>query len=323
MRIYFRIPKIGETAMALGTKSPRKPPNITRAKAPLDPKDSKSSVQSLTKGLRILEAFTSGADERTLSEIAAATGLDAGTTFRMLNTLVGAGYVARIPDSRRFRLSLKVLELGFNAIARTELRALVRPLLQSLVDQVSEAASFAVLDGGDVLYIERIRAGFTRIGIDIQIGTTLHAPVTLIGRTILAFLPNDQLERALATPPRHPTPIQMPARAELDVILEAIRNDGYLVAQSAIAADLRLLAVPVIGADGYATGAISLVAPAIHSSNEDLKARALTMMRTVAQDIARAQEAIGTTSSMPIQKSTAFAVHKQKHLRPQHGVAGE
>lgn len=175
-------------------------PNVVPLRRP-DPKARKNAVQSLAKGLRVLEAFSASAEEMTLSEIAAASALDAGTTFRLLSTLVDAGYVLRIPDSRRFRLSLKVLDLGFNAIAHQDLRALVRPLLQSLVDTVSEAASFAVLEGGDMLYIERVRAGVTRLGVDIRIGTTIHAPVTVIGRTILAFLPEGRLKRALATPP--------------------------------------------------------------------------------------------------------------------------
>ena len=262
------------------------------APARLDPREGKSSVQSLAKGLRLLEAFSGGADEMTLTELAVATGLDAGTTYRMLNTLVESGYVERIPDSRRFRLSLKVLDLGFNAIAHADLRALVRPLLLSLLDEVNEAASFAVLEGGDVLYIERVRAGFTRLGVDIRIGTTIHAPATSVGRTILAFLPGKQLERALATPPRHPTPaVPVPDRATLARVLGAIRKDGYHVGVSALTADLRLLAVPVIGRDGWAIGAISVVAPVAHSSDEDLKARALAPMLAVARQIARAHEA--------------------------------
>lgn len=283
-------------------------PNGTATTAPasspigirrLDPKEGKSSVQSLAKGLRVLEAFSGGADEMTLSEIAAASSLDAGTTFRMLNTLVSVGYIVRIPESRRFRLSLKVLDLGFNAIAHKDLRAVVRPLLQTLVDEVSEAASFAVLEGGDVLYIERVRAGFTRLGVDIRIGTTIPAAVTSIGRAILAFLPESRLERVLATPPRHPSPtLQTPDRSVLDPLLATLRRDGYVLEKSVITPDLRLLAVPVIGADGWATGAISVVAPYSQSSDEDLKARALEPMLATAHHIARVQEASGSTSSL-------------------------
>jgi IclR family transcriptional regulator, pca regulon regulatory protein len=129
-------------------------------------------VNSLVKGLRLLEAFSADQPEMTLSEVASAAELDPGTTFRMLNTLVAAGYIARVPGSKRFRLTLKVTDLGFHAIARTDLRDIARPILRTLVGELSEAASLGVLDGGDVLYIERVRAGIARLSIDIRVGTT-------------------------------------------------------------------------------------------------------------------------------------------------------
>ncbi len=260
-------------------------------------KDAKSSIHSLAKGLKVLEAFSSGGESMTLSQIDVVAHLDAGTTYRILNTLVKVGYIVRIPDSRRFRLSLKVLDLGFNAIAHSDLRALIRPLLQSLVDEVNEAANFAVLEGGDVLYIERVRAGITRLGVDIRIGTTIPASITLIGRTILAYLPEPQLEKTIATPPRHPVPqIHQPDRQTLAALLEQIRKDGYSVGIALTSPDLRLLSVPVLRSDGSVIGAISVTAPAVFSSNEDLLSRALQPMQAVAQQIVRAQEATGVTS---------------------------
>ncbi len=78
--------------------------------------DSRNLVNSLAKGLRVLEAFTAERPEMTLSEIATLAKLDPGTTFRMLNTLVTLGYIARVPDSKRFRLTLKVIDLMGGAI---------------------------------------------------------------------------------------------------------------------------------------------------------------------------------------------------------------
>ena len=68
-----------------------------------------------------------------------AAGLDPGTAFRMLNTLVMLGYVARVQDSKRFRLTLKVVDLGFHAIGRSDLRELARPILRSLVDEIERS----------------------------------------------------------------------------------------------------------------------------------------------------------------------------------------
>jgi IclR family pca regulon transcriptional regulator len=261
-------------------------------------KDQRNSVQSLAKGFRVLESFSHGPEELTLSEIADASDLDPGTTFRMLNTLVALGYVSRVPDSKRFALTLKVLDLGFHAIGRKDLRAMVRPTLRSLVDEVSEAASFGVLEGGDVLYIERVRAGITRLGVDIRIGTRIPAAVSSIGQAILAFLPEQKLKAALEAQPAQGTFV-VPAltRARLLPKLDRIRANGFVLEDSTITAGLTVLATPVLDPDGFAVGAISIAAPAVRISIDDLRNRALVHVRAAAQDIARALEASGSTAS--------------------------
>jgi IclR family pca regulon transcriptional regulator len=282
-------------------KNPARPKSAPRSavkavKDAQEAKETKSSVQSLAKGFRVLEAFTAEVEELTLSEVADLARLDAGTAFRMLNTLVALGYVARVPTSKRFRLTLKVLDLGFNAIAHKDQRMLVRPVLQTLVDDISEAASYGVLDGGDVVYIERVRAGFTRLGVDVRIGTTIPAATSVIGAAILAFLPKATLERVLAVPPRHPLTARPPSRSELDATLARIRAHGYVLHESLIAGGLHILAVPVLDPDGCAIGAVSVAAPMMCISEQAIKERALAHVLAAAENIARALQASGTTS---------------------------
>jgi IclR family transcriptional regulator, pca regulon regulatory protein len=255
----------------------------------------RSTVQSLAKGFRVLEAFTSEQDEMTLSEIAVIAELDPGTTYRMLNTLVDLGYVSRLPESRRFSLTLKTLDLGFHAIARKDMRSLVRPVLRSLVGEVSEAASFAVLDGADVLYIERVRAGVTRLGVDIRVGTTVPAAQSAIGQTILAFLLPEELEQVLATEPRTRISLREGAvQTELPAILAEIRKNGYALMDSLFSDGLRVLAVPVLDPDRHPIGAISIAAPSVRCTIDDLRERALPPLRAAAADIARGLEAGGS-----------------------------
>ena len=185
-------PARGATTAA-AKRAPAKAKAAKQSVAPGSDDEQRSLVNSLTKGLRVLEAFTAERPELTLSEVAALAKLDPGTTFRMLNTLVMAGDVSRIPDSKRFRLTLKVTDLGLHAIGRADLREIARPILRSLVGEVNEAASLGVLDGADILYIERVRAGLTRIGVDIRIGTTIPAVCSTIGEAMLAYLPAAEL----------------------------------------------------------------------------------------------------------------------------------
>jgi IclR family pca regulon transcriptional regulator len=281
----------------MATSRPKPFAATPRAPATTTADESKNAVQSLAKGFGVLEAFSDGVDEMTLSEIADVAGLDSGTTFRMVNTLVNLGYLARVAGSRRFRLTLKVLDLGFHAIARKDLRALVRPVLQSLVGEISEAASFGVLEGSDVLYIERVRAGFTRLGVDIRIGTTIPAALSAIGYAILAFLPRDAMDGVLSSQPRQATlAVLPPSRAKLLPLLEKVRDCGYVLQDSMISGGLRILAAPVLNREGYAVGAISVAAPSIRVTEEDLRERAFAPVRAAASDIARALEASGGTS---------------------------
>ncbi|MDI1344108.1 MAG: IclR family transcriptional regulator, partial [Pseudolabrys sp.] len=268
------------TAKATGEGKPagaRLPVAATKpAAGPQAEDDQRNLVNSLAKGLRVLEAFTAERPELTLSEVGALATLDPGTAFRMLNTLVMAGYVSRIPDSKRFRLTLKVTDLGLHAIGRADLRETARPILRSLVGEVNEAASLGVLDGADILYIERVRAGLTRIGVDIRIGTTIPAFWSTIGEAMLAYLPPPELTRVLALMPRSGAFPHKPMRCdEIEKSLKEVRANGYALRDSYFGSGLRVLAVPVLDTDNYPLAAVSVAVPQMQLSPDEFRLRAL------------------------------------------------
>lgn len=270
-----------------------------RAAAPVADEDARNVVNSLAKGLRVLESFSAERAELTLSEVAALATLDPGTAFRMLNTLVMAGYVSRIPGSRRFRLTLKVTDLGLHAIGRADLREIARPILRSLVGEVNEAASLGVLDGADILYIERVRAGLTRIGVDIRIGTTIPAFWSTIGEAMLAFLPPHELSRVLAIKPRPGVfPHKPMNKDEIMRNLQNVREHGYSLRDSYFGSGLRVLAVPVLDVDNYPVAALSVAVPQLQLSMKEFRSRALDAVRRAANDIARVVQASGTISAI-------------------------
>jgi IclR family pca regulon transcriptional regulator len=263
-----------------------------------DRDDSRNVVNSLAKGLRILEVFTAERPDLTLSEVASLAGLDPGTAFRMLNTLVMLGYLSRIPESKRFRLTLKVVDLGLHAIARADLREIARPILRSIVGEVNEAASLGVLDGADMLYVERVRAGLTRIGVDIRIGTTIPAFWSTIGEALLAYLPKAELERVLTVKPRTGAfPHKPMDRAEIEARLASVREQGFALRDSYFGSGLRVLAAPVLDVDNYPLAAISVAVPQMQMSEGDFRKRALAAVRRAAADIAKAVQASGTVSA--------------------------
>ena len=253
----------------------------------------KSSVQSLAKGLRVLETFGADDEALTITEIAERAELDPGTTFRMLNTLVDLGYVTK-REKRRYELGLKVLDLGFNAIGRRDLRSVVRPILRSLVGGKVEAASFGVLKGGDVIYVERVRAGITRLGVDIRVGSGLPAPINVLGQAILAFLPKTDLDQALATDATQ-SGYPVVSRARLLPQLARIRSDGFAAGASQISAGLDVLAVPVCDEGGYPIAALSVAAPSIVCSAAEMQTLVLTRLRDAAGDIAKIMQISGSS----------------------------
>ncbi len=231
------------------------------------PDNSKNTVQSLLKGFRVMEAFTAQAPELTVAEAGRRAGLDNATAFRLLNTLVEGGYAERVPDSKRFRLTLKVLNLGFNAIARSDLRTLARPALRELVGELNEAASIAVLDGADVVYIERIQAGLVRLGVDVRIGNRIPAYSSAVGHAILAWLPEAMQISILQSAPRS----RLTATTEIDLDrllarLRQVKRHGFAASDQETVSGILALAAPILDAEGNPLAAVSIAAPANEKS---------------------------------------------------------
>ncbi|WP_337877238.1 IclR family transcriptional regulator C-terminal domain-containing protein [Elioraea sp.] len=258
----------------------------------------KNLVRSLAKGFAVLHAFTAERDELTLAEVARAAGIDNATAFRFLNTLVMLGYVARVPGTRRFRLTLRCLDLGFNAIARADLRMLARPILRGLVGALNEAASIGVLDGADVVYVERIQAGIARLGVDVRIGSRVPVYSSAIGRAILAFLPRETQLAVLEARPREKlTEATVTDRAALLAILARVRADGIALSDQETVPGLRVLACPLLDADGVPLGGISVAAPALRMSAEDYLRQAGPPLIAAARALSRGLEAAGGTAA--------------------------
>ena len=143
-----------------------KAPKAAAKRASPPPKNPKNYVASVGKAFAVLQSFSSEAYELTLSEIAARANLDRGTAFRLIQTLIELGYLHGIPESRRFRLGVACLDLGYTVLSGGTLRALAEPLLRDLVPSVSDAASLGALDGGDVIYLARVGTGLDRHKMD-------------------------------------------------------------------------------------------------------------------------------------------------------------
>jgi IclR family pca regulon transcriptional regulator len=247
----------------------------------------KSQVLSLAKGFRVLEVFDSEERELTLSQIAAKAQLDAGTTYRLVRTLVELQYLMEVPGTKRYYLGLKVLSLGFHAIARMNPHDSARPVLRSLVGQVREAASIGVLDGADVVYIDRVHAGLVRLGVEVRIGSRVPVYSSAIGHALIAHLPKPERLRILNLRERVKiTPHTPVSIAVLEERLKAVRNDGYALSDQETVLGLRIVAAPILDADGQPYAAVSVASPAMSRSLADFVATSVEPVKAAALELA-------------------------------------
>ena len=264
-----------------------------------------NTVQSLAKGFRVLEAFTAERTEMGLADVARAAGIDNGTAFRFLNTLVQLGYIEKVVDSKRFRLTLRCLDLGFHAIARADLRQLARPLLRSLVGPTIEAASIAVPDGADIVYIERVQAGLARLGVDVRIGSRAPVYSTAVGQVILAHLPRAAQIAALnAAPRRKLTASTLTDLDQLLARLDVIAKQGFALADQENITGLRVLAAAVLDADGIPIAGLSVAAPAFPLPVKAFERAVRGPVIAAALALAKAVQAAGGAASPAMARAT-------------------
>ena len=252
-------------------------------------RDLSAYSQSLERGLAILSAFDSDRPLLGVSEIGREIGLNRSTAHRYVATLARLGYLQQDLGTKKYRLGPRVLDLGFSAINSMELRAVAAPHLQQLSDETGHTVNMAILDGVDIVYVERCRssrAGQREIDLNLHVGSRLPAYCTSLGKAILAHLePGDQEALLVRMDLARRGPNTLTARGALVAELKRVRKLGLAINNEELAYGLRSIAAPLLDHDGLARAAINL---AVHSSMvsiEDLTARLSESVRRTAAEI--------------------------------------
>jgi IclR family pca regulon transcriptional regulator len=245
--------------------------------------------QSLERGLAILSSFNSDRPLIGVSELSRELELSRSTTHRYIATLAQLGYLQQDPDSRRYRLGPKVLDLGFSAINAMDLREVSAPHLRQLSDETQHTVNLAILDGIDVVYIERCRTtgpGQRDIDLNLHVGARLPAYCTAMGKAILAFVPEAQLEAAIEKidfTQRGPNTLTNPEAFREE--LERIRISGIAVNNEELAYGLRSIAAPIHSNSGEVIAALNLAVHRTMASMDELIAHFGPAVSRTARDI--------------------------------------
>jgi DNA-binding IclR family transcriptional regulator len=220
--------------------------------------------QSLERGLAILRCFTPARPVRGIADLADELGMSRSTTHRYMVTLVELGYLYQDPESnRKYRLSLKVVDIGMSAMNSLSPRQHAHPIMVELARELSRSAghtviNLAMLDQGEVIYLDSVTSSAQYQLDRTPIGS--HGPLycTASGKLLLAYQPDQERKQAVtALTLRKQGPGTILLKRELELALDEITTIGLAYDEEESRAGNSAIAVPVRDADGQVMAALS------------------------------------------------------------------
>ena len=255
---------------------------------------SKQHLQSLERGIAVIQVFSHEHPSLTLSEVARLTGMTRATARRILLTLEKLGHVRS--DGRRFSLTPRVLTLGWAYLSSLNLWEIAQPLMEDLVQETHESCSAATLDLPDIVYVARVP---TRriMTIALGVGTRLPAHATSMGRVLLADLPQAELDAYLSEYELEQfTPHTIVAPNALLAAVAEVREQGWALVDQELEIGLRSVAAPIRGANGRTIAALNASAAAPRVSTEELRKRFLPALLRTAEQISASLAQVSPTA---------------------------
>jgi IclR family pca regulon transcriptional regulator len=229
--------------------------------------------QSLERGLAILGSFTPEHPVLGIADIADDLGMSRSTTHRYVITLVALGFLEQ-GASRKYRLGLRVTDLGMSALNSTGLREHSRPYLEELRQRTSYTTNLSVLDGPEILYVDRARSfrrGQNKIDFNLRPGSRLPAYCTSMGKILLANLPETEQRDLIDTMTlTRRGPNSITSRKALLVELEHVMEEGMATNDEESAPGLVSIACPIRSESREVVAALNLAAHSSMISLEEL-----------------------------------------------------
>ncbi|AEK38892.1 IclR family transcriptional regulator [Amycolatopsis mediterranei S699] len=210
--------------------------------------------------LDLLGAFTAERPRLTLSELSRRAGLPLSTTHRLAGELTRRGALVR-DETGAYRVGLWLWEVASLAPHGAELRESAMPFLEDLYEATHQNVQLAVLDGPEVVFVERI-SGRGAVNVLTRVGGRLPAHATGVGLVLLAHAPAEVQEEVLAGPLKTFTPKTIASPVLLRRVLADVRRDGHVISDGQVELVALSVAAPVRDATDEVVAAISVVVPA-------------------------------------------------------------
>lgn len=248
----------------------------------------KDIVQSVDRALSIIEVLSDYEEGIGITDLSLKIDLHKSTVHRLLVTLINKGYVEQNPNTNKYKLTLKLFELGSKSIEKMDLRSVAKPYLQQLMELTNEVVHLVIKEGTDIIYIDKVESN-NKIRMHSRIGTKSPMYCTSVGKAIMAHLPEVEVERIWKNSDiKRFTEYTI---TDLDIMkknLEEIRKNGYALDEEENELGIRCIGAPIFDHTGNVCGAISISGPTIRVTKEKIdlfKNYILTISKNISKEL--------------------------------------
>jgi IclR family transcriptional regulator, acetate operon repressor len=242
-----------------------------RGRTPTKPGAVTGQVQSLTRGLSILETIAKAETGLSLTDVAQRVGLPPSTAHRLLSTLEKMGYVFQAGDLGHWYVGLQSFTVGSGFLAARDWVAQSHPGMRRLMQQAGETANLAILDGTEAVFIDQVQCQETMRTI-VRLGSRVPLHASGVGKAIFATLPDEQIDAILKVRglPRI-TENTITSPETMWASLRVIRQRGYSFDDEEHLVGTRCVASAIYDEHGEGLGAISLAGPVSRLADPRIK----------------------------------------------------
>jgi len=241
-------------------------------------------VPAAAQALAVLQYLGAQAQPTAAAAISRDLDLPRSTTYHLLDTLVQAGFVAHLPEERRYALGVAAYELASGYSRQTSLQRLARMPLAVLVDSVGQNAHLAIMHGRDVIYVIEERA-IGRPPLITDVGVRLPAQLTASGRAMLAQMPQAQVRALYSEPDSFVLRNDLGPRSytALRHLLVDTRRQGFASEDGEVTPDFASVAVAVTDRTGYPVAAVAVTFPSAEADEGERTRLAARVAKTAAE----------------------------------------
>ncbi|MEP7328497.1 MAG: IclR family transcriptional regulator C-terminal domain-containing protein [Betaproteobacteria bacterium] len=228
-------------------------------------------VQSLTRGLSLLEALAKAESGLSLTDLAREVTLPPSTAHRLLATLEKMGYVYQGGELGRWYVGLHAFTVGSSFLANRDFVAQSHPYLRRLMEQSGETANLGILDGTEAVFIDQVQCRETMRTI-VKLGSRVPLHASGVGKAIFAALPDEQIDAIMKVRglPRI-TANTITSPETMWASIRVIRQRGYSFDDEEHLPGTRCVASPIYDEHAETLGALSLAGPSSRLPDERIK----------------------------------------------------